>query len=418
MIDFEQSVFSAKALDFLANSTARLNIAHGSVRSSKTVNCSLRWISYCIEGPKGDLLMSGKTVATLQRNVLNDLFDIIGPSNYKWINRQQGEIQILGRRVHLVGANSEEAESKIRGATLAGAYCDEVSLYPQSFWDMLMTRLSVKGALCFCNCNPGDPDHWFYKDVIINPEITNKRVWHFTLDDNPNLDPEYRESLEQMFTGVFYDRMILGLWVVAEGIIYRRFAEHVDDYVITSDPKDLLFSVIAIDFGGNGSGHAFNCTGITRGYKKVVTLADFWSNEEYDAEQLSNVFCDFVEDQVKLNRRVKEIRVDSEATVLIRTIKNKLRARGIGIEVKNAVKGIIWNRIQFYMLLFGKGAYAVRQECKHTIDSFKKARWHPKKKDERLDDQTTNIDNIDAQEYTTESFQKVITDVLLLRRAV
>jgi len=168
VIDFANGKFSEKALDFLANSDARLNILHGSVRSTKTVNCTIRWISYCLDGPPGDLIMVGKTVATLQRNVLNDLFDIVGPKNYKWVNRQQGEIRLLGRRVHLVGANSEDPEGKIRGATLAGAYCDETSLYPESFWDMLMTRLSVPGAMCFANCNPGDPDHWFYKDVICN----------------------------------------------------------------------------------------------------------------------------------------------------------------------------------------------------------------------------------------------------------
>ena len=85
-------------------------------------------------------MMVGKTVATLQRNVLNDLQDILGVKYFKWVNRQQGELQILGRRVHAVGANSEDAEARIRGATLAGALCDEANLYPQSFWNQLMAR--------------------------------------------------------------------------------------------------------------------------------------------------------------------------------------------------------------------------------------------------------------------------------------
>lgn len=217
--------FSPKALDFLSNSDARVNILHGSVRSSKTINCTVRWLDYLLNGPQGDLAMLGKTTATLQRNVLNDLFDIVGPKNYKWINRQQGELQIFGRRVYCFGANNEDAESKIRGATFAGAYCDEANLYPQSVFNQLMARMSIKGAKCFCNCNPDNPYHWFYTDYIQNPKITDKKVWKFLMDDNLSLDHDYIESLKQMYTGVWYERMILGNWVAAEGRIYDMFDE-------------------------------------------------------------------------------------------------------------------------------------------------------------------------------------------------
>lgn len=219
----EWSPFSPKALDFLENSTARLNILHGSVRSSKTINCTVRWLEYLVAGPPGDLAMLGKTTATLQRNVLNDLFDIVGPKNYKWINRQQGELRIFNRRIYCFGANNEDAESKIRGATFAGALCDEVNLYPQSVFNQLMARMSVKGAQCFCNCNPDSPYHWFYTDYITNDEIVDKKIWHFMMEDNLSLDPGYVETLKQMYTGVWYDRMILGLWVSAEGRIYDTF---------------------------------------------------------------------------------------------------------------------------------------------------------------------------------------------------
>ena len=214
------SEFSPKALDFLANADARLNILYGSVRSSKTINCTVKWLDYLVNGPEGDLAMLGKTIATLKRNVLNDLLDIVGDKNYKWVNRQEGELLIFGRRVYCFGANNEDAESKIRGATFAGAYCDEANLYPQSVFNQLMARMSVKGAQCFCNCNPDSPFHWFYTDYITNEDIHDKKVWHFMMDDNLSLDPDYKKSLEEMYTGVWYDRMILGLWVAAEGRIY------------------------------------------------------------------------------------------------------------------------------------------------------------------------------------------------------
>lgn len=205
------------------NSDARLNICHGSVRSSKTISCTVRWLDYLVDGPKGDLAMLGRTTATLQRNVLNDLFDIVGPKNYKWINRQQGELQIFGRRIYCFGAANEDAESKIRGATFAGSLCDEVNLYPQSVFNQLMARMSVKDAKCFCNCNPDSPYHWFYTDYITNDQIKDKKVWKFLMSDNLSLDPEYVESLKQMYTGVWYERMILGNWVAAEGRIYDMF---------------------------------------------------------------------------------------------------------------------------------------------------------------------------------------------------
>ena len=219
----EWKPFSPKALDFLSNSTARLNILDGSVRSSKTINCTVRWLTYMFEGPPGPLAMLGKTMATLQRNVLNDLFDIVGPENYRWVNRMQGELMIFHRRVYCFGANNEDAESKIRGATFAGALCDEVNLYPQSVFNQLMARLSIKGAQCFCNCNPDSPYHWFYTDYIMNDDIEDKKRWHFTMDDNLSLDPDYKKFLEQTYTGVWYDRMILGMWVAAEGRIYDMY---------------------------------------------------------------------------------------------------------------------------------------------------------------------------------------------------
>lgn len=247
--------FSPKALDFLANSDARVNILHGSVRSSKTINCTVRWLDYLLNGPQGDLAMLGKTTATLQRNVLNDLFDIVGPKNYKWINRQQGELQIFGRRIYCFGANNEDAESKIRGATFAGAYCDEANLYPQSVFNQLMARLSIKGAQCFCNCNPDSPYHWFYTDYITNPEIRDKKVWHFLMDDNLSLDPDYRESLKQMYTGVWYERMIEGKWVAAEGRIYDMFDDkmHMIDtqaFIKSSglNPKAIKW-IVGCDYG-------------------------------------------------------------------------------------------------------------------------------------------------------------------------
>lgn len=251
----EWAPFSAKALDFIHSSTARLCILHGSVRSSKTVNCSVRWLEYLQSGPMGDLAMIGKTSATLQRNVLNDIFDIVGPKKYHWVNRQQGELNLLGRRVYCFGANNEDAEGRIRGATFAGSLCDEVSLYPQSVFNQLMARMSVRGAQCFCNTNPDSPYHWFYTDYIINPVIVDKQIWHFKMEDNLSLDKDYVTTLSQMYTGVWKQRMIDGLWVAAEGRVYDMFDPALNcidtaRYIVSSgmQPSSVIWYV-SCDYG-------------------------------------------------------------------------------------------------------------------------------------------------------------------------
>ncbi len=247
--------FSPKALDFIANSSARLCILHGSVRSSKTINCTVRWLTYIMAGPKGDLCMMGRTRDTLQRNVLNDIRDIVGEGNFKWINKQGGELMIMGRRIYCVGGNNEDAESKIRGATFAGALCDEVNLYPQSVFNQLMARLSVEGAQCFCTCNPDSPYHWFYTDYIKNHDIEDKQIWQFMMEDNLSLSASYVKSLKQMYTGVWYQRMILGLWVAAEGRVYDMFepSNHLVDTnkMITSlnvHPRAIKW-IVGCDYG-------------------------------------------------------------------------------------------------------------------------------------------------------------------------
>jgi PBSX family phage terminase large subunit len=358
--------------------------------------------------------MAGKTMATLQRNVLNDIADLAGPKFFHWVDRQKGELRLFGRRVYVVGANTEESEERIRGATLAGALCDEVSLYPQSFFDMLMTRLSVKGAKCFCTCNPDHPTHWFYVNYITNDNIVDKKIWHFTLDDNPNLDPEYIEALKQSFTGVFYDRFIKGLWVAASGVIYRKFADNPEAYIIKEAPKDIMFCQIGVDFGQNKSAHAFNCTGFRLGYTGIVTLDEFYlrpvdykPDTQLDSVQLTEEFIKFVQRQLALKRRVTEVFVDGEETVLKLSFERGLRKAGLGIPVNNARKREINDRIRFYNAMFGFGYYKIMAHCVHTIEAFKTAVWDDEKlKDVRLDDGSTNIDSLDGQEYSTENHQK------------
>lgn len=417
MINWDK--FSAKSLDFIFNSNARINVAHGAVRSSKTSSCDVRWIMYCVDGPPGDLIMVGKTLATLKRNVLNDIFDTIGPKNYRWINRLQGELELLGRRVHIIGAHSEDAEGRLRGVTLAGAYCDEASLYPQSFWDMLMTRLSIPGAMCFATCNPQNPGHWFYQNVILNTKITNKKIWHFELTDNPNLTAEYLQSLEEMFTGVFYDRMVLGLWVAAEGAIYQNFINNRKKLQLPKgEPLPQFIEVnVGVDFGGGKAGHAFVATGFTRGYRKMVALKSVRyvrkpHELEIDPERLAQLFIEFCDAVIARCGFITHVYCDSAEQTLIAGLRTAAKRSGMAwLRIDNALKTIINDRIRALLRLVAQKRFEYdEEECQTLEQALSEALWDPKNEteDERLDNGTTDIDTLDALEYTFERLIAVL----------
>ena len=367
--------FSPKALDFLDNSNARLNILHGSVRSSKTINCTVRWLDYLVTGPQGDLAMFGKTMATLQRNVLNDMFDIVGTKNYKWINRQQGELQVFGRRIYCFGANNEDAESKIRGATFAGALCDEVNLYPQSVFNQLMARMSIKGASCFCNCNPDSPYHWFYTDYIMNEAITDKKVWQFMMEDNLSLDPDYIESLKQMYTGVWYDRMILGLWVAAEGRIYDMYDPKVHIINVRQFLSQLKINpraikrIVACDYG--------TASVMTWGMYLILPNGIVLKEREYyyDAvkKQSQQTDSQFARDfQIWLGNDLPEVvYVDPSAASW------KLELMQRGYKVQDANNDVL-NGIRYVSSQLSTGKYFIDESCIETNKEYQSYVWDSK----------------------------------------
>lgn len=400
--------FSPKALDFLHNSNARLNICDGSVRSSKTVTCTVRWLTYILDGPPGDLVMCGKTIATLQRNVLNDLFDILGDANIKWTNRQQGELRILHRRVYCVGANNEDAESKIRGATFAGALCDEANLYPESFFSQLMARLSVAGAKCFCNCNPDSPYHWFYVNYITNDRILNKKRWRFNMDDNLSLDPEYKESLKQMYTGVFYRRMIEGEWCAADGLIYDMFNPDFNcKYFNLEDPqyKPVRY-YIGCDYG----------TSTVMSWSAIAVLprVGFYKCKEYyyNAQekrtqktdgQFADEFDVFIQSLPFGKSTHKTIFCDPSAS----SWKAELRKRGY--IVSDADNDVI-NGIRCVGGLIAQCKYFIDPSCVNTIKEYESYQWDAKAQNLGQDKPLKIHDHAcDSDRYALYTSQKFVT---------
>ena len=253
--------------------TSRINIYEGAVRSSKTICSLLAWIRYTRTGPAGNLLMFGKTERTLKRNIIDPLIDMLGKNRCK-PNWGDGELMLLGRRIYLAGANDEKAQDKIRGLTLAGFYGDELSVIPESFWSMLLTRLSVEGAQAFGTTNPDNPSHWLMRDYLKRARVhlthdgqvltddngtLDLARFSFRLADNPTLPASYVEALGHEFTGLWRKRFIEGLWVLADGAIYDTFDPelHVGPLPVdTAGRTDVEHWIVALDYGTVNPFHA------------------------------------------------------------------------------------------------------------------------------------------------------------------
>ena len=198
----------------------RINVLHGSVRSGKTWISLVLWCIWIQNMPKDKAyLMSAKTLTTLKRNCLDLLEELAGRNHFTYsLAKKEGTL--YGRRIYFEGVSDE---SKIRGMTLQGAYCDEITLFNQEFFAMLLSRLSEPGAKLFGTTNPGNPNHWFKTDYIDRADELDFMMMEFLIDDNTFLDPHYVSELKKEYTGVFYRRYILGEWCSAEGLVYPMF---------------------------------------------------------------------------------------------------------------------------------------------------------------------------------------------------
>ena len=245
-------VYTQKQLELMRlwqqDKLKRINILEGSVSSGKTwVSLVLWafWVKTMPADPDCLYLMSGRSLTTLKRNCLVLLESLVGQSNFKFsVSSKEGEL--FGRRVLLEGANDAQAEAKIRGVTLQGAYVDEATKLPQDFFAMLLSRLRKPGAKLIATTNPDAPGHWLKTDYIDRQEELDMLDVRFIIDDNTTLPEEYITSIKKEYTGVFYDRFILGLWVLAEGLIYSCYKDAISDPPEGGKPTDYCLS---IDYG-------------------------------------------------------------------------------------------------------------------------------------------------------------------------
>lgn len=224
----------------------------GAVSSGKTIASLIAFLVRLAVAPDhGLVVIVGRTLQTIERNLIDPLQStyLFGPLA-KHVVHTTGSTTatILGRTVHLVGASDARAEGRIRGSTIALAYVDEATLVPYEFWMMLLSRLRVGNqSRLMATTNPDGPFHWLRREFILRGEAVGLRHWHFTLDDNPSLDPSMVARLKAQYTGLWYRRFILGDWCLASGAVFDAFdsQRHVVDIL----PDMQRWMAVGVDYG-------------------------------------------------------------------------------------------------------------------------------------------------------------------------
>jgi PBSX family phage terminase large subunit len=244
--------FSTKQDYFYRNSRAFFNVADGAVRSGKTHCLLWRFVVHATDkdGPAGEMMILGRTRDTVYSNVILPLSDMLGPRRVRY-SHGAGRLILAGRPVRVVGVNDAQAESKIRGATLAGSYCNELTLFEERAFRQLWDRHSVPGAKMFADTNPDTPFHWLHTGFLQNDALTERDLFRvqFGLDDNPVLSEEYKERLKRAHPPgtVWHRRNILGEWVMAQGAIYALF--NLNDHVVDYLPPFFEQYAVGVDYG-------------------------------------------------------------------------------------------------------------------------------------------------------------------------
>lgn len=347
-------------------------ICDGAVRSGKTIVMSLAFVLWAMTNfDKTNFAICGKTVSNAERNILRPFQQIEGvpfTSTYKISNRML--TVKCGQKenyFYLFGGKDESSYALIQGLTLAGVLFDEVALMPKSFVDQAIARtLSYKNAKIWFNCNPESPNHWFYKEWIADKEKEYKHL-HFLMADNPILGEEEIERAEKLFSGVFYERYILGKWVRAEGIVFPEFANNPQKWIISKDdlPNRFRECEIGLDIGGNNSAYAMTCTAY--GYDGVYYVLKSSKKQAqelpmHEVERFAFGFIDGIKTEYGVN--VQDVNTDHN-DVIINTFNEKRYIFG------KTYKPPLEDRPFAISMLLAQGKLKfVEGECEDLIDEL------------------------------------------------
>ena len=349
-------------------------IADGAIRSGKTLCMSLSFVIWAMTTFDGqNFAVCGKTIGSLRRNVLFWLKLMLRSRGYTVLDRRTENLLIIRRGDSLnyfyaFGGKDERSQDLIQGITLAGVFFDEVALMPESFVNQATARCSVTGSKFWFNCNPEGPRHWFYVKWIRKCKKRRLLYLHFTMDDNLSLSEEIKARYRRDYVGVFFDRYIRGLWVVAEGLVYTMFVRDPNRFILhaTTAGMDGQF-YISCDYGTN---HAFSLgLWCVRGREAIRIKEFYWdsrspgkyekTDEEYylDLEQLASGYY------------IRKVIVDPSALSFITCIRRHEK-----FTVWPAENSVL-DGIRVTASLLNGGMIKIHESCINTIREFGLYRW-------------------------------------------
>ncbi len=349
-------------------------IADGSIRSGKTVSMALSFVMWAMETfEEQNFAMCGKTIGSFRRNVLAVLKLMLSSRGYAVKDHRADnyvEISFKGKTnyFYIFGGKDERSQDLIQGITLAGVLFDEVALMPESFVNQATGRCSVDGSKFWFNCNPDGPYHWFKTGWIDKIKEKNLLYLHFTMQDNLSLTEKIRQRYASLYTGVFFQRYILGLWVVAEGIIYDMFSE--DRHIVENIARD------------NNKKHYISCDYGTQNATVFLLWQEgsddkwycideyYYSGRDESSQKTDNAYADDLENFIG-DTPIEAVIVDPSAASFIATLRQR------GYKVRKA-KNDVLDGIRFTGTQLNLAKIFFCKKCKNTIKEFSSYIWDAK----------------------------------------
>lgn len=406
------------------------NVAEGGKRGGKNVLITMAYCAILEKHPSKLHLVAGVSTTTARLNILD--CDGYGVSNYFEGRCREGQYKNrdclyvntpTGEKIILVsGGGKDRDERLIKGNTYGTAYITEANeCHPNFIIEVFDRTISSPDRKVFHDLNPKAPGHWYYEDVIgfhEQQQLTDPdygyNYGHFDISDNMSIsDAQLRKILKTYDkNSVWYKRDILGQRCPADGLVYQYFADHTDEFLIDDPLKwceknghRITTVMIGVDFGGTGSANKFQATGIT-GRGTVIALDEEYIKRDIDPDALNKAFSLFVQ-RVSAVYGASQTRADSAEQILIRGLTHTVQKDRLRTTVKNAIKGEINNRIRLSILLMAQKRFYISRKCPHLVSALQTAVYDPKKMDDtRLDDGTSDIDSLDAFEYSIEPWAK------------
>lgn len=352
-------------------------ICDGAVRSGKTSIMMWAFVDWAMREFDGQRFgICGKTVDSASKNIVVPFISMALAKeryNLRWRRADHVlEITRCGKTNYfeVFGGKDESSFMLIQGRTLAGVLLDEVVLMPESFVNQALARCSVDGSRIWFSCNPGSPQHWFYKNWIEGSARRNALYLHFNMRDNPALSDSILTRYEAMYSGVFYDRYILGKWVLAEGLIYPMFG---DSCVVDEEPGTDGEYYISCDYGTLNpfSAQLWHWDG-----KTATCLREYYySGRETQANKTDEEYCTEIA-RLAGDLPIRSIVVDPSAASFIEVLRRKQ------YNVRKA-KNDVLNGIMLTARYLQDGTIKIHRRCKDSIREFGLYRWDDKATEDR-----------------------------------